>query len=166
MKTNRYIILGTAFVLILTAGCGATPASQALVLPDRPEVVAQPAVDKAPAPEAQFPIGHFRSMSGPTDLVLAFHDKHHYQVFMDNALLDTGTLSVSGIQVSIESTKCMAEGAKAAIYTWQYEESDLTFQVVGVDSCAQRREYLTGDFEPVFLFINLLPAPDRSGRTA
>ena len=161
MKPFFICLVGS--LALMLAACGGLPAQSAdAFLPEPAAAVvaatAAPAVQAAP-----FPVGHFRSISTPNSLVIAIHDHDHFQVFLDNALLDSGSLTVTGDNVWIDSLKCAARGSKPGLYTWIYAESDLTFQPVSPDPCSQRREYLIGDFEPVYLFINLFGPSEISG---
>jgi hypothetical protein len=161
MKSIRSFLLAVFVLIVLSTGCSSVPASLAIA-PAQETAVPLAAAEQASAP-LQFPIGHFRSLSNPGGLVLAFHDRHHFQVFLDNALLDSGLLDVTGTHVAIDSLKCAAHGDKPAHYTWLYAESDLTFQALTPDPCAERRQYLAEEYEPLYLFVRFSPAPEMLG---
>jgi hypothetical protein len=161
MKSIRPILLAVFVLMVIATGCSSIPASVAIA-PAQPTAAPVVAAEQASAP-VEFPIGHFRSLANPGGLVLAFHDRHHFQVFLDNALLDSGLLDVAGAQLAIDSLKCAAHGEKPALYSWLYAESDLTFQAVAPDPCAERREYLAEEYEPLYLFIHFSPAPEIQG---
>jgi hypothetical protein len=148
---------------LLAAGCSPVFVAQH-VASTQPPVAPPQSVQQELAPlPPESPVGHFRSLSNPGGLVLAFHDRHHFQVLLDNALLDSGLLNVVGTQVAIDSLKCAAHGDRPALYSWLYAESDLTFQAVTPDPCAERRQYLAEEYEPLYLFIHFSPAPEIQG---
>ncbi len=164
MKSARSLALELFILTLLAAACRPAMVSTSAALASKPLATSEPAENLEPAPVApQFPVGHFRSLTEPGALVLAFHDRQHFQVFVDNALLDSGTLTIGDLRVSVDSLKCAARGYKEALYSWLYAESDLTFKAITPDPCPDRREYLAGDFEPLYLFVKFMPGREIIG---
>ncbi len=133
--------------LLSTAACSplASPASAQPL---------KPSDDSAPL----VPIGRFSAISLPRLLVLSIHNDSHFEVYLDNERVDSGSFAIAGSQVKIDSLECEKGGDGPAIYHWLYEEGELTFQASGPDTCSERRQYLAGPFEPQYLFIYEPPA--------
>ena len=118
-----------------------------------------PTVSSAAAPQASsFPRGRFRAVSLPNLLVIAIENNGDYRVFLDNDRVDTGRFTVTDTGVLVDSARCSREGWRAAAYAWSYDEDNgLSFAPLSSEPCPERRQYLSEDFEPQYLFIYQIP---------
>ncbi len=142
IRTNWCVLCVAALLAILFSAC--SPAAS-------PAPVQQHAT--ADDSRAILPIGRFRDISLPRLLVLSIHNDLNFEVFLDGDRVDTGSLAFTGSQVRVDSMQCDRAKFGPALYTWLYEESELTFQAAAPDPCPDRRQYLSDPFEPQYLFI-------------
>ncbi len=165
-STHSARFLAAAILLVATLLEGCSPLSIAqppLASPARSEQsVEVPILPEAPQP-LQFPVGRFKAMSYPSLLVIAIENDYQYRVFVDHALIDSGTFIPANDQIKVDSLKCSEQGYKPVPYGWVYSEDGLAFQVIGSDPCSERRQYMSEDFEPQYLFIDVISAPHRIG---
>ncbi len=142
IRTNWCVLCVVALLAVVSSAC--SPAAS-------PAPVQQlPTADDS---RAILPIGRFRDVSLPRLLVLSIHNDLNFEVFLDGDRVDTGSLAFTGSQVRVDSMQCGQARIGPALYTWLYEESELTFQAAASDPCASRRQYLAGPFEPQYLFV-------------
>lgn len=148
--------IALAMLALACAGCSRFPLSvRAAQLLNRGPTP-QP---QQPAPRApDFPRGRFSSVSMPNMVLLAVENDGHFRVMLGDDVLDSGHLEIVRSQVWVDSVACEAQSVDPALYDWAYDdENGLMFQPASPDPCPERRQYLSEQYVPKYMFVFSIP---------
>jgi hypothetical protein len=156
MKPIRLYVIVLAVLALACAGCARSP-----WVVRGPELLNQVPPQQQPAPRAPgFPRGRFSSVSMPNMVLLAIENDGHFHIMLGDDILDSGNFEVARSQVWVDSVACEAQQDAPALYDWVYDEEDgLAFRPADPDPCAERRQYLSEQYVPKYMFV--FNVPDR-----
>lgn len=150
MKSFRLCMLALALLAFISVACN----SSARIIPGPAPMRQVPTASQPMLKVSDFPRGRFGATSSPNMVVLFIENDGHFRIYVDSALLDSGRIEIAGSQVLVDSLTCSSQGDKAWAYKWFYDvEEGLAFQPVASDPCPERRQYLSEQFVPRYMFV-------------
>ncbi len=155
MKLTNLLIFPVLLLALVSAACAPSFPARAPVF-----IGGQVGASQPTSQPSVFPRGRFSSLTAPNMVLLSIENDGSFRIFVDGVLLDSGRFELSGDQVLVDSLECTRQGERAAAYNWLYDvELGLAFQPAASDACPERRQYLSEQYVPKYLFVLL---PDRA----